>query len=759
MWSGESPRPIGPGPTPGEPGTGPTPAPVVDVGAPVVGDDDLAPPSRVLATPTHSTGAANATVEVTIERQLGERRLRQPFVEVELRCAVATLLARTDANGQASFAVATNTPLPARLWCGLGVGGEIVLDPRSPLHTTLVCSPRVVVQGKVVDAAGNGVADATVLLLAWPEPDAEPPAPWRVGRSERDGTFTLGLCQGGRVGAWHQTLGPSAMHLVRAAGGNDVPVVPLQLVLLSSAAQVHGFVRSHEGTPLGHAELEFRSALPTPNGAELPAPPVRVQCDANGHYVAARLAPGPVEYRAKAPGHGPSHGRLTLTPGQVLPYDVTLPRGGRIHGRVTRDEKGAAGARVQVGAADAFGTVRTRSGPDGSYTLDDVGPGPTVVEASHGQGNERLLARTEVTLPPGGEVACDLVLGPAGPAPNLHGKVVGPDGKPIPGCRVSTRMAQAKKIATTTDSQGGFAFHIPSGPVDLRVHRPGRSEPAFADLVQRNLEPRPTPVQLVVTPLVWARCTGRIADAHGNGLPGTIACWHHERAEWVQFRAKADGTFVLAEVPPGTLDVMVEHPGLASAALRDLRLAEGEPRDLGTFTLGRGGTLYGTVRGPGGIPPELCSLAAVADGRRFDASYGAGEYRFPILPAGDYTLLVNGPGLAGEAFPITILADTEKLQDIKLGAGVRRVVRVVLPAGAGHACGLALRVAGSTMRWLDTGGCQPTPGETAEVKFVAWMAPGTYEAVAWTASGLEARQTVVFAAGDDSEVRLTLARK
>jgi hypothetical protein len=39
------------------------------------------------------------------------------------------------------------------------------------------------------------------------------------------------------------------------------------------------------------------------------------------------------------------------------------------------------------------------------------------------------------------------------------------------------------------------------------------------------------------------------------------------------------------------------------------------------------------------------------------------------------------------------------------------------------------------------------------------MAPGTYEAVAWTASGLEARQTVVFAAGDDSEVRLTLARK
>jgi hypothetical protein len=63
------------------------------------------------------------------------------------------------------------------------------------------------------------------------------------------------------------------------------------------------------------------------------------------------------------------------------------------------------------------------------------------------------------------------------------------------------------------------------------------------------------------------------------------------------------------------------------------------------------------------------------------------------------------------------------------------------------------------MRWLDTGGCQPTPGETAEVKFVAWMAPGTYEAVAWTASGLEARQTVVFAAGDDSEVRLTLARK
>ncbi|MBL8752061.1 MAG: carboxypeptidase regulatory-like domain-containing protein, partial [Planctomycetes bacterium] len=501
------------------------------------------------------------------------------------------------------------------------------------------------------------------------------------------------------------------------------------------------------------------STATPPAGADLASPPVRVRTDGSGQYTAQRLAPGPVACVAKARGHGPARHSLTLAPGQSLPFDPVLPPGGRIVGRVTRDGSPVADVRVRVGPADAFATCRTESGADGAFTLVDVAAGSVTVEADSGQGAAARHARTVVDVPAGGEAACELELTPPGPAPNLRGRVVDATGKPVAGCRVSTRMAQAKNVATTTSADGTFAFAIPSGPVDLRVHRPGRPQPAFADLVVRAIDPAAGPVQLVLVPFTPARITGRIADAHGSGLPGTIACWHHERAEWVQFRAAADGSFGLGDVPPGTLDLLVEHPGLASVPVRELRLAAGELEDLGTLSLGSGGTLFGAVRGPGGMAPEQCDLTAVADGRRFHAEYRGGTYRFPTIPAGDYTLLVSGAGLAAVAFPISIVADTEKMQDVELQTGVRREIRVVLPPDAGSSCGLALRVAGSTMRWLDTGGTTQKPGVETEVTFVAWMAPGTYEAVAWTATGFEARQGIVFAAGDDREVRLTVARK
>jgi hypothetical protein len=259
-----------------------------------------------------------------------------------------------------------------------------------------------------------------------------------------------------------------------------------------------------------------------------------------------------------------------------------------------------------------------------------------------------------------------------------------------------------------------------------------------------------------VQPTSRCRVVGRIEGPDRQGLPATIACWHHERFEHVRAVAAADGSVSLA-VPPGTVDVLFEHPGFASHALRDMPIEPRTGLDFGTITLGSGGVLFGSVRGPDGMPPAECTLSLVTDGQRFHANYNAGTYRFPTVPVGPYSLLVQTEG-ASAAFQVTVEANGEKEQNVELRQGVPRKLRVRLPPAAGTACGLCLRSPDRALAWLTTGAVRDAaPGSTCEVEFTAYLPPGGYEAMAWGAQGHEARKSIRFVVGDDAEVLLELA--
>jgi hypothetical protein len=45
------------------------------------------------------------------------------------------------------------------------------------------------------------------------------------------------------------------------------------------------------------------------------------------------------------------------------------------------------------------------------------------------------------------------------------------------------------------------------------------------------------------------------------------------------------------------------------------------------------------------------------------------------------------------------------------------------------------------------------------LEFVAWLAPGSYQAVAWCGSSLAAEQGVLFAADDEQPLTLSLQRR
>ncbi|MGB3970179.1 MAG: carboxypeptidase-like regulatory domain-containing protein, partial [Planctomycetota bacterium] len=465
-----------------------------------------------------------------------------------------------------------------------------------------------------------------------------------------------------------------------------------------------------------------------------------------------------IEYGARARGHGPRHDRLRLDPGQAAALDVTLPAACTLSGSATDRDGAPVAARIVAGGPDTFTSVRGTADADGRFVLPDLAPGETPVLA---RGAAGMRAAATLALQPGENHWQAVLADPATDA-NLRGVLVDRHGQPLAGHRVQVRPGRGPAPSTTTGQDGTFALRVADGVlVDLRVYAPGQQVTGFAAGVFRDVDPARGQHRLELLPVSGGSITGRIETAGHVGVPASVTCWHHERAERVRLLATTDGTIAFAAVPAGTLDLLCEHPGHAGAARRDLSLPPFGRLDLGLIVLGSGGALSGTVRGPGGTTPEHCQLTVLAqDQQRFHADYSGGAYRFPTLPAGNHTLLVQAAGLAAVSFAIDVGANTEKVQDVELRAGVARRFRVVIPREAPGHCALAIRPPGQTMQWLATGGGQRPDDQAAlAIEFVACMVPGAYEAVAWAAGGWEARLPVVFTAADDSEVVLTLRRQ
>lgn len=735
-----------------------------------VDPDETAPPPRVEVRTGPAEDDRVALVDVQVEQSLADTVRPLPFVEVELASGDIQLPARTDGNGRAQFAVQGGHGHEATVRCPLGAAARLTLSAEAPTSLLLTIRPRAIVRGSVVDATGAPIPNATIVLLPWQGVGDDSPAPWRVGTSAADGSFEVGIAQGGRIGAHHRANGPSAMHLVQLTNPpvDPPPVVTLQLVLLATPAQVSGTVCDHRGQPVAFAELEFDAIGKPPPGADRCSVPQRARTDAHGTYVVTRLLPGTTAWGARARGHGPRSGTLRLDPGQAARFDIELPPACTLEGSVLFADGEPAAAIVVAGEAGAFTAVAARTLADGSYRLRDLAPGPVRLTANalRTPGARRGTASTTLELAPDRANEWLATLVSEDLPPNLHGRLVDANRQPLASWRVVAWPAgRNKPTQAATAADGAFALAVPPATrVALRAYAPGTSLRSFADAVQRDVDPSAGPVEFVVTRIEPGQVVGRVVANDGAAVPARIGCWHYERAEYVSLQAAADGT-VQCRVPPGTLDLLFEHPGCASAARRDLLIVSGQTLDLQTVALGAGGTLFGTVLGPGGRAPDECVVTALSDdearrGQRFQAEYRAGTFRFPTLPTGNYSLLVQGPSLAAARRAVSIEADHETAVDVVLEVGVPRHLKVILPPGAPGAIALALRPPNQREpQWLATVGAQQEgPGERW-VDFLACLAPGSYEAVAWATGGWEARQPVAFGEGDDSEIVLELRPK
>ena len=683
--------------------------------------------------------------------------------------ADAEWVGRTDRRGQVRFELAGAAGRTASVRSALGGEAIAELVAAAPTPIVLSIAPRAIVAGMVVDERNAGVANADLLLLPWAErADGAGAAPRRVGRSGADGSFRIGLAQGGRLGAQHRSYGPSPMYLVVAArGGSEPRPQDLVLPLRSNTVILSGTVVGADRQPVADAELEFRSTSKVPRGAELAAPPQRVRSDSRGAFVVSPLIPGPVHYTVRRRGHGTARGQLPLAVAQP-PVILVLPPPCQLIGRAT-DGDGQPLALVQIRACDRDGTLAAAdSGADGTFQLDDLPTGPLLLRAKWRADRDSawLVASAELTLVPASPTSWQPVLTPEPVGRQFRGRLSDATGAPLAGYRLRARSslrggAGLGAPLATSGADGAFTIAAPGqGAIDLHAFAPDRELNGFADTVWRGLEPGPSVQNLTLQAPGFAGLRGRVESDQQLPLPASLQLWHHQRGEYVVFAATADGSFVRGDVPAGTIDLQVEASGMAAMRRSGVAIEAGVPLDLGVLVLSAGAVLQGTVRGPGGAVPPTCELSLWGEGVRLHARYENGDYRFDGVPPGPLQLQVQAAGHAAARFPIELAAQEQRTQPIELRAGVPRSVCVHVPASGGDVVWLTVRSPATGLQLTAVAPVQRARADAiGEADFEVWLQPGSYEVAANGSGKWQAQTVVAFAAGLRDAVPLTLQQQ
>ncbi len=358
---------------------------------------------------------------------------------------------------------------------------------------------------------------------------------------------------------------------------------------------------------------------------------IRVTTDKDGRYRIVGLPKGPGNQIAATPAdlpYLPVVETVQDTPGlEPVAVDFALKRGVWVRGRVTDKATGkpvAAGVEYYTLLDNPHAKGVPLNDPhwrgtqeDGSFRAIALpGPGILTVRAHHdryrmGVGADRIpghrqenldliLARPHLIDPgnyhvlvpinpaPDAEsITCDVVLDPGR---TLKGVVVGPDGQPLAGARVSGQKAM--NYWEREPLQGAEFTMLSLGDDESRLIQVMHEGQRLAG--SRMVRGTDTgPVRVALQP--WGSVTGRLVTPDGEPLNGVeVAAYGSMKKEdagrvgFLSGRARPgkDGTFRLDGLAPGlayNLSVVKGYYGLETEGppLKGLTVKPGETKDLG----------------------------------------------------------------------------------------------------------------------------------------------------------------------------------
>jgi uncharacterized GH25 family protein len=580
------------------------------------------------------------------------------------------------------------------------------------------------------------------------------------GTSDAKGRFAVAHLP---AGTWELT--------VKAAGfapltvpGLAVPegkgATDLGTVVLSPGAAVEGQVVDPDGKPIEGAEIRALTHGAIGNMFVISRDPGAADAftAADGAFRLEDRAPGQaLDLTVSHPGYGQGKAQGVAVP-SAEPVRIVLQPTARVSGRVLgKDGKGIAGARVTLSemvTMNMGGRSMMRPGnwkpgvtdEDGAFSYSDVSPGNVEVRAEAPRHQAAELKGLEAK--PGQELTGVELLLPA--AAIVEGRVVSPDGQPVPGAEVTVTKTDSAQgigfsdIITQTDGDGRYILDgVPPGPRTLEARAEGYRRAV------RDLEVKEGDTTADFTLESGFQVSGRVIDEAGNPVVSAQLLMMAGRSFTGVLSALSgpDGTFHFDGVQPGTFRLTARKTGYAANPLGDTVTVSNASVSGLEVKLAAGGSLTGRITGADFS--QLARILVLANGARPGQVDADGIYRIANVPPGDYVVSASVPDTALHAEGRVTLEPgaAEAKLDLQFGKGFT-LSGVVLRNGS------PLPGAGVELTRTGTFSSHDTSADHQGAFQFGGLDAGTYELAVRTAGGALHKESVEISG--DREVRVDL---
>jgi hypothetical protein len=393
------------------------------------------------------------------------------------------------------------------------------------------------------------------------------------------------------------------------------------------------------------------------------APVATALTDARGAFRMKGLLPGTYLIVTACSGRSTSTMPMTLTP-STGPRTVYLSREIRLTGRVTDDARNpVSGAKIRVSrSGQPFGINESSplvSAPDGRYMVRFPMMGENADYEVRASRNGYATSSDLLQRLTAGDMKTLAIVLTRGVM--LRGKVLGPDGKPLPGVTVATlELRNARMLLSAppdpgdlpaTDAEGMFSVPVRPASYTVYFRLPGYAPSLLRDL---KVDAETQPIEVTLTPAV--SISGRVVSSTGDAMSGLIVATYPQGFT-ITTTTSESGAFTLSGLPPESLNIDISDVAGQIHEMRQLKApAENVLIEL-TPTVRVAGRV---IRKGGGAVTDFSILTAEPEG-----SYGMpsppvevhdadGRFVMEKVPVKPAQIIVTAPGFAKSSVPLQL---------------------------------------------------------------------------------------------------------